>query len=489
MQYQTFPDVTGGSNSLQKLKALRLPSLAGKRFLDVGCNEGYFAGYALFEGASRVVGIDYSKTAIERAQARFPDAEFYQQSWDTLPEGPFDVILLASALHYADDQAALLKRLMSALSESGTLVLELGIAQSGDNTWISVTRSIDERLFPTRRKLNELLADYAWKVIGHSAPQTGDPVPRYVVHIRPLKPYVFLLLETPATGKSTLGRVLFSRAEIPVISGDRIYMQIARGQIAAPAALTAVVSHEFSTASIDRVTTQVFQHGLLDDLVDIWCAQAGYRDFALDSYVPADYRQQVSNLLLDKGYIPVSLNWEMNKSMATPAEAEERAQAYTESLASQHGERRLGTIDVRKTPSTAGHSLIYKWHLDQPAKGELRPNGTHFTVSGWVLPNTAVRPAAVYARSGLERLRFAIDRRRRDVVQAFPEAAARSSEQCGFSFVLDAAWLDAGVEVGFVVEDKLLPVVTLTVPESRPEVSIVQRIMADLRRRFRQRFA
>src|SRR5690606_35036606 len=117
MQYQSFPDVKGGSNSLDKLSTLRLPPLAGKSILDVGCNEGFFCGFALFEGASHIVGLDRSAQAIRRATARFPGVSFVQSSWDTLPEGQFDIITLLSALHYAEDQEALIHALMGKLTE------------------------------------------------------------------------------------------------------------------------------------------------------------------------------------------------------------------------------------------------------------------------------------------------------------------------------------------------------------------------------------
>ena len=55
-QYQTFPGKTGASRTAEKLKALLLPDLSGKRFLDVGCNEGFFCGFAKHCGAERSVG-------------------------------------------------------------------------------------------------------------------------------------------------------------------------------------------------------------------------------------------------------------------------------------------------------------------------------------------------------------------------------------------------------------------------------------------------
>jgi hypothetical protein len=41
------PETKGVSDSLTKLARLRLPdSMAGKCFLDIGCNEGFFCGVA-----------------------------------------------------------------------------------------------------------------------------------------------------------------------------------------------------------------------------------------------------------------------------------------------------------------------------------------------------------------------------------------------------------------------------------------------------------
>lgn len=72
-QYQSFPGASGDSRTLDKLKALALPDLSGKSFLDVACNEGFFCGYARYQGASRSVGKNHSEQFIERAPNRLPD--------------------------------------------------------------------------------------------------------------------------------------------------------------------------------------------------------------------------------------------------------------------------------------------------------------------------------------------------------------------------------------------------------------------------------
>ena len=101
---------------------------------------GFFCGYARFQGASRSVGVDNTRLFVDRARQRFPDCEFHLTGWDSLPDGTFDVILLASALHYADDQPALIHRLVEKLSPDGVLVLELGIYSSGKPEWVKVQR-------------------------------------------------------------------------------------------------------------------------------------------------------------------------------------------------------------------------------------------------------------------------------------------------------------------------------------------------------------
>jgi SAM-dependent methyltransferase len=374
-QYQSFPDIVGDSRTLEKLKALHLPALAGKRFLDIGCNEGFFCGYALFDGAARAVGIDHSAGFIDRARRRFPDGEFLNQDWNHLPEGPFDVILLASALHYADDQPALIGALVERLTPDGILVLELGIASSKSLEWVKVERGIDERYFPTMPLLRQLLEDFAWKWMGPSVAQAGDPVARHVIHISRRRPLAYLLMQPPAFGKTSISNGLFGRAGVPVVSGDDIVADVARGRQQAPDALRALLVKDYSPFHIDETMRQVFRQGLGPQLVEIWIEAGGKQDFALDAYVPSERHAEVAEQMRVAGYMPITLHWNRVGAGLTPAHhAAGQAEAFFRSIAAAAGELQDGEANrpVGFLPqgfiddaSVAGGALLVRgWAVD-----------------------------------------------------------------------------------------------------------------------------
>lgn len=309
-QYQSFPGVAGDSRTQDKLKALKLPDLADRSFLDVGCNEGYFCGFAKFLGAARVVGLDQSKLFLERARQRFPECEFRQQDWDRLPDEKFDVILLASALHYAEDQAALVHRLVEILSPGGVLVLELGIVSSPENAWVEVERGIDRRHFPTMAKLREMLDGYAWKWMGKSVSQDGDPVTRHVIHVSHRRPIAYLLMQPPAYGKTSIATRLFAPAGVPVVSGDQHIALIAQDKLPTSDRLRKVIKLGYSPFRIDETIQGVFDAGLGTELVRSWAGQAAEGDFALDVYVPATHHAKVEEIIAGLGYLPVQLRWD-----------------------------------------------------------------------------------------------------------------------------------------------------------------------------------
>jgi ubiquinone/menaquinone biosynthesis C-methylase UbiE len=392
-QYQSFPDASGASRTFDKLKALRLPDLSGKSFLDVGCTEGFFCGVAHFQGASRVVGIDRSRHFIDNARRRFPDCEFLQRGWDALPPEQFDVVLLASALHYADDQAALIRALVDKLSPDGVLVLELGIVSSRKAVWKRVKRGIDERDFPSMPMLRKMLAGYAWKWMGPSVSQDGDPVARHVVHVGRRKPVAYLLMQPPGYGKSSLASGLFPKAGVAVVSGDQVIARVGKGKLRAAERLLAEIGRDYSPFRIDSITRAIFEEQLGADLVDLWLAVAGPGDVALDVYVPAGHHDTVERLLEARGYLPVRMHWERVGGAPLPeAVIEQQAEAYYLSMvagdrpAKAAGEQRFspaGCID--EIVVEAGGLLVRGWAVDAggavPGRIEARLGRTRLPVS------------------------------------------------------------------------------------------------------------
>jgi tRNA (cmo5U34)-methyltransferase len=72
------------------------------------------------------VGIDASKPMLARARERLPDADLrLQQLEDVLPEGPFDLVVSALAVHHLDGAGKrdLFSRVVRVLQPSGFFVL------------------------------------------------------------------------------------------------------------------------------------------------------------------------------------------------------------------------------------------------------------------------------------------------------------------------------------------------------------------------------
>src|SRR4051794_24568346 len=109
--YQSHGDQPGVSDSQRKLERLQIPAdLTGKRVLDIGCNEGVFCAVFAKRGAKEVMGIDRNKSALDFARQHYGHLPitFHQQSWDQLPDGPFDLVLWSSAMHYAANPGEIL---------------------------------------------------------------------------------------------------------------------------------------------------------------------------------------------------------------------------------------------------------------------------------------------------------------------------------------------------------------------------------------------
>lgn len=311
MSYQSFGDKKGDSDSLGKLKAIHLPTLRGKSFLDVGCNAGFFCEAAFRAGASQVIGIDQNEEIISSAQNRYPHISFQATDWHNLPETLFDVVILLSALHYADDQEALIDLLMQRVEKNGVLILEVGIAPGTEVGWVETKRSVDTRLFPTLSMMQKMLDKFTYRLIGPSVSQAGDPNPRFVFHVWHRRPMVLACLMESGTGKSSLARLAAngSNGAIKIFHVDNHLVQFCVENL-----LIEKLDSDGLPQPIDlsQLYIDICKQGLADDFADYIATLCRDKPLALiEGGLPYGYRTQFLNRL---GYLLDADIWSLSPS-------------------------------------------------------------------------------------------------------------------------------------------------------------------------------
>ncbi|MCC5824624.1 methyltransferase domain-containing protein [Alkalimonas sp.] len=340
--------------SLPRMELLHLPDLKGLRVLHLMCGDGLLCGFAHFSGAARVLGTDPSSELIAKARASYPACDFQQQGLQQLPDETFDLIVLSS-LHHTMGKKRYIQQLMERLSPEGMLLLEQGIA-TGRQLWVDLSIGGEVYRFPSQKGLEAILAPYAWKLKGKGLILPDDPVRRFVVHVQPMKPYAFLLLQASGSGKSTLARKAFPAKKLAVISGDMLFSKVARGRLEAPAKLAAIIGAHYQeyvfAGQVKRqydwadVTLRIIQAGLLTELVDFWLAQHGKIDCVIDSFIPADHHQTVRELLQQRGFVAVLLDWQMEQTQVNLAAGREQLQQF------QQAQRQAAKDRVSIRPAT-----------------------------------------------------------------------------------------------------------------------------------------
>jgi SAM-dependent methyltransferase len=192
IDYQAAKTRSGGSYTEGKLARLDIPPLAGKRFLDLGCNTGFYCRWALEQGAAHVVGVDNDPRVIEKARTQSSSTIIFRDTgWDDFPHGSYDVVILLSAIHYARSPRDVVRNIRRSLACDGMLVLEGGVLFMGENRSTDIPlpgwRRVGDRCLHLTQGFirNHLLVDFDWAVKGPSEMRGGDDVPRYVVHARP----------------------------------------------------------------------------------------------------------------------------------------------------------------------------------------------------------------------------------------------------------------------------------------------------------------
>lgn len=327
-KYQSFPGELGDSNSLEKLKSLKLPDLLGKTVLDIGCNTGFFSGYAKFSGAYQVDGIDFSIDAIQEARDRFEDCNFFVGNFEELPRKKYDCILFLSAIHYAKNQEELVRSIIkNNLNDEGLLVLEIGVVDDRNPPkWVEVDRGIDKRLFCNWTMLDKILATYAWKIVSQSATQRGDPTPRFAIHIRKKKKFAILLSKPSGFGKTTIARSVFNK-DIPNINLDEVILKIEQKIIPASERLYFAIKNNFSRLNLIDKYQIIGDLNLFSEFVNLAIGEHNATDVVIDGFIPRVFLNEIKNILISKSYFLIELDWE-NRSIPSHIFSNTQASLY-----------------------------------------------------------------------------------------------------------------------------------------------------------------
>ncbi|MFD1642665.1 class I SAM-dependent methyltransferase [Halohasta litorea] len=99
---------------------------AGERILDLGCGTGHLT-QQIAEAGATAVGLDQSAEMVAAARDSYPNCEFvHADARDFTVDEPFDAVFSNAALHWIEDQDAVLDSVVDALRPGGRFVAELG---------------------------------------------------------------------------------------------------------------------------------------------------------------------------------------------------------------------------------------------------------------------------------------------------------------------------------------------------------------------------
>jgi len=120
--YTSF--ITSGTPSDESSEVLKTMSWKNKQVLDVGCGTGLFSYMAAKKGA-KVIGIDYSKEAINIAQKSHIHPNLLYQNFDisNFPNKKFDIIVSLGTLEHMDNPFQILKKFKNFLKNNGKIII------------------------------------------------------------------------------------------------------------------------------------------------------------------------------------------------------------------------------------------------------------------------------------------------------------------------------------------------------------------------------
>ncbi len=110
--------------------------------LDAGCGDGLLEQQLLGVTASRIVGIDYSQSAIDKAKARnLPNSEFICVDYRSFqPNERFSIVVFNEALYYVEDFLGTVEHLSRFLVDDGVLIVSMFETRVTARIWKALHR-------------------------------------------------------------------------------------------------------------------------------------------------------------------------------------------------------------------------------------------------------------------------------------------------------------------------------------------------------------
>jgi len=143
--YKKIRENEVNANNLFEIPALlsMMPSLEGKRVLDLGCGFGEHCKMFVESGADKVVGIDISRKMLEiaRKENSNPKIVYLNMPMEDIGqlEETFDVVVSSLALHYVEDFSGVAANVYKLLDKNGVFLFSqehpLVTCHSGGNRW------------------------------------------------------------------------------------------------------------------------------------------------------------------------------------------------------------------------------------------------------------------------------------------------------------------------------------------------------------------
>jgi ubiquinone/menaquinone biosynthesis C-methylase UbiE len=129
---------------------MSLPAGTYRTVLDVGCGTGWTSAAMVRRfGVERIVGVDASAGMLERFAAKlgseFPDVRVELRNEDVMemdvPDGGFDAVICAMAMHWFPDKPGAVARMARALRPGGVMGI-LMVGRGGEDAWREVLERV-----------------------------------------------------------------------------------------------------------------------------------------------------------------------------------------------------------------------------------------------------------------------------------------------------------------------------------------------------------